>query len=80
MQGGLLHSDRSLVLTWCVGPQFPFEPGERVWVLKTGYRAPLGPFTIHRVLPDNMFELKEEATGTVQPEAVDGAFLKREPF
>ncbi|KAF5012411.1 hypothetical protein FDECE_1540 [Fusarium decemcellulare] len=56
---------------------FPFETGEIVWILKPGYRAPLGEFRIQKAHPDDMFELVSCATNATHPELVEGKHLRR---
>jgi len=86
-EGGQLGNDqskdtnwRSQVTAFAKLEEFPLEPGDKVWILKPGFRAPVGPFIIEKILPNNAFELREEASGITYNELVDGGFLKRRPF
>lgn len=54
-----------------------FEVGERVWILKPGYRAPLGEFQIVKALADDKFELIRCSDSTKYREPVEGKHLRR---
>ena len=56
--------------------QFPFEVGEIVWIMKPGYRAPLGEFRIVKAHPDNMYELVK-SDDTPHSELVEAKDLRR---
>ena len=57
--------------------QFPFEQGEIVWIVKPGYRAPLGEFRIVKAHPNNMYELVRSSDDTPHSELVEGKDLRR---
>ncbi|RBR26061.1 uncharacterized protein FIESC28_01089 [Fusarium coffeatum] len=56
---------------------FPLEIGETVWIVKPGYRAPLGEFRITKAHPNDMFELQSCATNAAHTELVAGKDLRR---
>jgi hypothetical protein len=56
---------------------FPFEIGDTVWIMKPGYRAPLGEFRITKAYANDMFQLESCATSVAHPELVAGNDLRR---
>ena len=53
---------------------------EQVYIMKPGFRSPLGPFRITQLLPNDEFELKDDATQVPYHERLPGMYLKRDPY
>lgn len=49
-----------------------------MWIVKPGYRAPLGEFRIVKAHPDNMYELVRASDNAPHSELVQGKDLRRE--
>ena len=64
-------------LTETVAPQFPFEKGDVVWIMKLEYRAPLGKFRITKAHPNDRYELFRCSDNTIHSELVEGKHLRR---
>jgi hypothetical protein len=60
--------------------KFPFEVGEKVWIVKPEWRAPLGEFSITKAHANEKFELVKISNNTLYPELVEKGFLSRDPF
>jgi hypothetical protein len=48
-----------------------------VWIVKPGYRVPLGEFRIFKAHPNNMYELVRSSDDTPHSELVEGKDLRR---
>ncbi|KAI1174284.1 hypothetical protein F4777DRAFT_390146 [Nemania sp. FL0916] len=69
---------RAYVVKYTNNTPYPLEVGEIVWIVKPEYRAPFGPFTIHKACSDDTFQLVKRSHNTFHPELVQGKYLKRD--
>jgi hypothetical protein len=60
--------------------QFPFEIGDTVFIVKPGFRSPLGEFIIAAAHADDKFELKLKSDNSPYDELVEGKYLRRDPY
>ena len=51
-----------------------------MWIVKPGYRAPLGEFVITKAHPDNVFALEKKGSGVAHYELVEAKHLRRDPY
>ena len=60
--------------------KFPFEIGDTVYIVKPGFRSPLGEFVITAAYADDKFELKWKSNDSQYDELVEGKYLRRDPY